>query len=117
MKKNVLKYGLILLSMFLFCTNVMSQDQYYPCDGSSGYGTEAGIYHQTSEATGVMACPGVDINGAAGFCLMTSDQNTLGGDCYWVTSLPLGNGVILLMLLVTAYGGFVYYRRRSTQAI
>ncbi len=114
MKKNILKYGLILLSFFFFCTNVMSQDEdpgngpFSPCPGESIPG---GMYIRNDEGQ-YAVCPGPNLD----WCVM-EDISNVGGGCYLVQFVPLGSGIIISMIFIFSYGGYLFYRRKLVSAV
>ena len=118
MKKNMLKYCLILLTTFFFCAKAMSQIHLMRCDD----GTSEALQYQ-------LYCPAGDIPPAytrigdktyylviaedtGENCVFPSDNSVEGLDPFWWIELPLDNGTILLSLLIMGYGVFLYYRRK-----
>ena len=123
MKKNMLKYYLILLMTLLFCAKAMSWPPINPPMCVNG---EIYLYVPKGE---VILPPYTRANDVDYYfmcygdgdcpCLVEWDNNVNGerpGDedeqAYWRIELPLGNGAILLSLLVIGYGVFLYYRRK-----
>jgi len=114
MKKNMLKYCLMLLMAFLFCTKTMSGTVTAPDCGGGG----------TLTLQQVSAVPG-DYQGGIyafvfGFCFTNNPEvlescisGGAGCEIYFIEPVPLESGVIVLMLFVLGYGCFLYYRRRQ----
>ena len=113
MKKNMLKYCLILLVTIFSCTEAMSQINAFDCYGNWSNmdlfcpaGDIPSGYERANDKTYYLI--GEDL-----YTCMLADDNTVGGaDVFWMIKLPLGNGVFILMLSVLGYGGVLYYRRR-----
>ena len=121
MKKNVLKYSVVFLLTLFCCVNGYTQTQvfYNACEAN-----------ETSQE-GKMLIIGDDITGTTdngGYTVVITSENygqTLCWDtqchtdqpCYGIIGLPFGNGIIIFMFLVIAYGGFVCFRRRSAQSV
>jgi len=124
MKKNILKYGLVLFTVFFYCASGYAQSppvgpyNYPPCDGLSGDRILIAGGDPVDAPDGNIET--IYVTDMAGtWCWATGDKADCGLDhpCYIATGLPLGSSFFIFMLLVTGYGVFVYYRRRSAQAV
>ena len=115
MKKNMLKYCLMLLAASLFCVKAMSQDSFPMCVGGAVYeyileGSEA-PYGYTVDKNTVYYLMTIKPSYP---CMM--DEDMVGGMMtFWRVTpeeFPIGNGTFILMLFVLGYGGVLYYRHR-----
>ncbi len=125
MKENLLKYGLLLLSVFFYCTNAMSIEcglsiEGEVCNGGGETNDDEGksfnfIYNENGDYFLV------DVG--ASFCLR-HDETFVCGDVdnpcpcrYDIIRIPIGNGMLLLLLLALSYVCVVYYRRQRVFAV
>lgn len=106
MKKNILKYCLILLLIFIFCANAIGQQEYEICNQWNEFYPFTSTDYYISGITycydGYLDCVSLDCPG-----------NYSG--IYYIKDFPfpLRDGVFLLILLALGYGFVIYCRKRN----
>ena len=117
MKKNILKYSLVLLSVFFYCVNGYAQLGPQPdCATGGNYVIITSVTPVPGGVPdGVTPVVTEDMGSSTGWCTGLDCSLSPGDLCYYYETLPLGSGILISLLLVMSYGGVLYYRRKSAR--